>query len=689
MRLSTIVESQEYRKDSVILAAGRKSASRVYVVHTGTVHITAMNEVPERSMPEFEDAVDGSHVHRLGAGSVFGLAGRPSPVGSALAMTEVFVLAFDRVKLAATIQAIYEEIGRVAMRSPRMRQATQAAAEERGSGEGTAEGSAGAAGGASSPGAVASASVGPDYAELEQVMQCAAVRADATAHFMSETSVFRGWAHEALVELSWFGYVIDVSPNQQLDPPAMFVRGGCLGFVMSGQIQLKTRGSGQVSATITAGNFFGENALRQRITGRPVEKEPAATKKGSKFAAAVRRTGILSAPEPHAADLKVPETGVPLPTTVLVLDAQDLQLLCDHRTLVKVEAISAIVRKTRAAATKRQSTLFNALQAGVGELGNTVKMLEAQRMADIANGGDDEDGDKWREPAGGVTARGAYQTALLRAQHRKLNPKSPRAPIPPVEVFRKVERSFAHFRTGVSSAYVLLEAMPIEAMTQLQDSSKRIEEKVQSEFLIPLMENLKAQQDNPMAQATARGVVGRWKAATKASTPRDWLLQLDNLLQHTQRELDAVRPAARLAQPTYDWVAAKGLCKEVEESIMEAGSLLHKLMLRKPETQPKVRRCPAALIVKISYRYHSRCWCEFVFGQAVLTEAQTATLDEACEVADTAIGEEYKCIVHETAQKLGLTSAAVRDYFFAKKRLVGPELVRRCRLLARTRVRAS
>ena len=57
MRLSTIVESQEYKKDSVILAAGRKSASRVYVVHTGTVHITAMNEVPERSMPEFEDAV--------------------------------------------------------------------------------------------------------------------------------------------------------------------------------------------------------------------------------------------------------------------------------------------------------------------------------------------------------------------------------------------------------------------------------------------------------------------------------------------------------------------------------------------------------------------------------------------------------------------------------------------------------
>ena len=62
----------------------------------------------------------------------------------------------------------------------------------------------------------------------------------------------------------------------------------------------------------------------------------------------------------------------------------------------------------------------------------------------------------------------------------------------------------------------------------------------------------------------------------------------------------------------------------------------------------------------------------------VLTEAQTAVLDELCDVADTAIGEEYKCIVHETAQKLGLTSAAVRDYFSAKKRLVGPELVRHC-----------
>lgn len=76
MRLGTIIESQEYRKDSVILAAGRKSASRVYVIHTGTVHITAMNEVPERSVPELEDTVDSSHVHRLGAGCIFGLAGR-------------------------------------------------------------------------------------------------------------------------------------------------------------------------------------------------------------------------------------------------------------------------------------------------------------------------------------------------------------------------------------------------------------------------------------------------------------------------------------------------------------------------------------------------------------------------------------------------------------------------------------
>lgn len=69
---------------------------------------------------------------------------------------------------------------------------------------------------------------------------------------------------------------------------------------------------------------------------------------------------------------------------------------------------------------------------------------------------------------------------------------------------------------------------------------------MQSDFLVPLMENLKAQQvpshlcnsllmrdlvlnsrmvrwceqDNQIALATARGAVGRWKAATKASTPR-------------------------------------------------------------------------------------------------------------------------------------------------------------------------
>lgn len=76
LRLGTIVESYEYKADAVILAAGRKSASRVYVIHSGTVHLTAMTEVPERSVPELEDQVDGSHVHKLGAGSLFGLAGR-------------------------------------------------------------------------------------------------------------------------------------------------------------------------------------------------------------------------------------------------------------------------------------------------------------------------------------------------------------------------------------------------------------------------------------------------------------------------------------------------------------------------------------------------------------------------------------------------------------------------------------
>ena len=93
MRLGTIVETHEYKKDSVILAAGRKSASRVFVIHSGTVHITAMSDHPDRSVPGLEDSVDGSHVHKLGAGSVFGLAGRcvafvPSATTSALRSPE-------------------------------------------------------------------------------------------------------------------------------------------------------------------------------------------------------------------------------------------------------------------------------------------------------------------------------------------------------------------------------------------------------------------------------------------------------------------------------------------------------------------------------------------------------------------------------------------------------------------------
>lgn len=62
-------------------------------------------------------------------------------------------------------------------------------------------------------------------------------------------------------------------------------------------------------------------------------------------------------------------------------------------------------------------------------------------------------------------------------------------------------------------------------------------------------------------------------------------------------------------------------------------------------------------------------------NQVVLTEEQIAALDQACEASDAAIGEEYKCLVRETAQKVGVTGATVRDYFSKKKRLVGPELV--------------
>ena len=69
---------------------------------------------------------------------------------------------------------------------------------------------------------------------------------------------------------------------------------------------------------------------------------------------------------------------------------------------------------------------------------------------------------------GGVTARGEYQKALIRARHRKMNPKSPRAPPPLVAVFIVVEKSFAELKKGVQTAYVLLESMPLEALTQLQ-----------------------------------------------------------------------------------------------------------------------------------------------------------------------------------------------------------------------------
>ena len=182
---------------------------------------------------------------------------------------------FDRAKLAATIQAIYEEvralqclavpqvervrprvarihglliatlcgrwalqIGRVAMRSPRLRQAAQVAAAEQPVDESTEGAGPPEAGTSPSASSKLRNVASGDYSESEQLMQCAAVRADLAAQFMAETSVFRGWSHEALVELSWFGFIVDVEPSERVQPPAMFVRGGCLYFVMSGQVRL-------------------------------------------------------------------------------------------------------------------------------------------------------------------------------------------------------------------------------------------------------------------------------------------------------------------------------------------------------------------------------------------------------------------------------------------------------------------
>ena len=70
---------------------------------------------------------------------------------------------------------------------------------------------------------------------------------------------------------------------------------------------------------------------------------------------------------------------------------------------------------------------------------------------------------------------------------------------------------------------VLLESMPLEALMQLQDATRRIEEYTQEHFIGELSRILGSQTDDQVAVTTAKAAVPPydWKAAPKAVSRHD------------------------------------------------------------------------------------------------------------------------------------------------------------------------
>jgi hypothetical protein len=122
VRIGMQLECKQFREGGVIFAPGRNHSKFVYVVHTGIVALTGMPRASSRASKGMEEDSDREKygemapegaVHKVGAGSIFGLCERPGEAGAAMAHTDCRLVAFERTQLAATIEAVYVEIARL------------------------------------------------------------------------------------------------------------------------------------------------------------------------------------------------------------------------------------------------------------------------------------------------------------------------------------------------------------------------------------------------------------------------------------------------------------------------------------------------------------------------------------------------------------------------------------------------
>jgi hypothetical protein len=285
IRLATLVSCRSFRKGSVILAPHRAKAAWVYVIHSGTVALTGMPIAAQRARSfsmeetkrdeEMYGKGDGA-LHKIGAGSVFGMCGRPTVAGAALAHTDVDVVCFSRDSLRGAVESMYLEINRMNSRHKYEQLASASV------GGGNEAQPAPGLDHATVP-KQKETHVDPELAADLTLAQTAGGAISSMNASLQAFSVFSTWDEAALTELSWFSQVAVAKPGQFVQPPPAFRNKRCIAFVISGDVQMKL--GERLSHVIQEKQFWGESALNGEQSIMDSEKSGLA-----RFAKVVRRT---------------------------------------------------------------------------------------------------------------------------------------------------------------------------------------------------------------------------------------------------------------------------------------------------------------------------------------------------------------------------------------------------------------
>jgi CRP-like cAMP-binding protein len=406
LRLGSGLQAEEFQAGQVILSEGRDlDAARVYVIHTGTVHIRGMApkdmqqaQASEGPLPDEnrtglihapQDVAKGI-THSLGPGELFGVAHLPAPAYSAVAKTAVKLCWISRRQLARMMQAAFEE----AVRS------NQWVKQKDGSSpRGLRE-----LGKLSTPSADFGVSdrtsqmvsedskmrlqdIGKQLSEISMAERDAAtrnkvdillavasggVRADAVSTLLSRVPIFRGWRPESLIELAWAGQLLTVESSARL-PEAC---GKTIRFVLEGSVSIDY---GQFVSHVATGSFFGDEGLGMADGfEKEVQKEAAAQIRSAADAHRDDAGGAHFQPDfgMVAGSMRSALTAVtgrdPRAgsdgATLLGFSHAEFLALCDVQTVGRLSALSKFGQERRLARRHRRKQLRNKLHAATDKL---------------------------------------------------------------------------------------------------------------------------------------------------------------------------------------------------------------------------------------------------------------------------------------------------------------------------------